>query len=415
MRMQLAVQRRRIHQHDRAQQAGRNVAAEVHNRRAGRRQRFRAVGLVRPRRCRVIGRIGEPVLVNRQAARRPHQARNRIRPQIDRHRRRRRVAVLVGDRVHERIEPFLARRRRVREGAVAVIDRHALGGRRRHRNARRQNHPIGAEQIVSQRGGDRKRRAFRHRKRAVSVRLRHVVDDRDVEADRQRVAVTVGDLNRHPGQRDRVLQRAVGVFQRLRQRRRIGVGHIARARTRRRAHQMNADDLARSRTDGANQIAAAIERKHHALAVMRMQLAVQRRRIHQHNRAQQAGRNVAAEVHNRGAGRRQRFRAVGLVRPRRCRVIGRIGEPVLVNRQAARRPHQARNRIRPQIDRHRRRRRVAVLVGDRVHERIEPFLARRRRVREGAVAVIDRHALGGRRRHRNARRQNHPIGAETDR
>ena len=47
-----------------------------------------------------------------------HQARNRIRPQIDRHRRRRRVAVLVGDRVQERIEPFLARRRRVGEGAV---------------------------------------------------------------------------------------------------------------------------------------------------------------------------------------------------------------------------------------------------------------------------------------------------------
>ena len=148
---------------------------------------------------------------------------------------------------------------------------------------------------------------------------------------------------------------------------------------------------------------------------MRMQLAVQRRRIHQHNRAQQVGRNVVAEVDNRRAARRQRLRAVGLVSPRRYRVIGRIGEPVLVNRQVARRPHQARNRIRPQIDRHRRRRRVAVLVGDRVLERIEPFLARRRRVGEGAVAVIDRHALGGRRRHRNPRRRVDAIGAQTDR
>ena len=52
--------------------------------------------------------------------------------------------------------------------------------------------------------------------------------------------------------------------------------HIARAGTRNRAHQMNADDLGRSRT--ANQIAAR-QRKHHALAVMRMQLAVQRRRM----------------------------------------------------------------------------------------------------------------------------------------
>ena len=71
---------------------------------------------------------------------------------------------------------------------------------------------------------------------------------------------------------------------------------------------------------------------------MRMQLAVQRRRIHQHNRAQQVGRNVAAEVDNRRAARRQRLRAVGLVSPRRYRVIGRIGEPVLVNRQVGRRP-----------------------------------------------------------------------------
>ena len=174
---------------------------------------------------------------------------------------------------------------------------------------------------------------------------------------------------------------------------------------------MNADDLGRSRTDGANQIADADQRKRHALAVMRMQLAVQRRRIHQHNRAQQVGRNVVAEVDNRRAGRRQRPRAGGLVGTRRQRVIGRIGEPVLVNRQVGRR-HQARNRIRPQIDRHRRRRRVAVLVGDRVLERIEPFLARRRRVGEGAVAVIDRRALGGRRRHRNPGRRVDAIGAE---
>ena len=185
MRMQLAVQRRRIHQHNRAQQVGRNVVAEVDNRRAGRRQRLRAVGLVSPRRYRVIGRIGEPVLVNRQVGRR-HQARDKIRRKRDRYRRRRRVAVLVGDRVLERIEPFLARRRRVSEGAVAVIDRHALGGRRRHRNPRRQNHPIGAKQIVSQRGGDQKRRAFRHRKRAVIVRLRNVVDDVDQDRARSR-------------------------------------------------------------------------------------------------------------------------------------------------------------------------------------------------------------------------------------
>ena len=68
---------------------------------------------------------------------------------------------------------------------------------------------------------------------------------------------------------------------------------------------------------------------------MRMQLAVQRRRIHQHNRAQQVGRNVVAEVHNRRAARRQRPRAGGLVSTRRYRVIGRNGEPVLVNRQVA--------------------------------------------------------------------------------
>ena len=56
-----------------------------------------------------------------------------------------------------------------------------------------------------------------------------------------------------------------------------------------------------------------IQRKRHALAVQRLQLAVQRRRVHQHNRAQQVGRNVVAEVDNRRAGRRQRLRAVGLV------------------------------------------------------------------------------------------------------
>src|SRR6185503_19016207 len=69
-------------------------------------------------------------------------------------------------------------------------------------------------------------------------------------------------------------------------------------------------------------------RKRHALAVMRMQLAVQGRRIHQHNRAQQVGRNVAAEVHNRRAALRQKTSARCLVSTRRYRVIGRIAESV---------------------------------------------------------------------------------------
>ena len=156
----------------------------------------------------------------------------------------------------------------------------------------------------------------------------------------QRVAVLVGGLDRHPRQRDAVLQRAVGVLQRLRQCRRIGVGHIARGRTRGRAHQMNADDLGRSRTDGANQIAAR-QRKRHALAVMRMQLAVQRRRIHQHNRLEQVGRNVVAEVDNRRAALRQRpVLAVSSVRAV-SRVIGRKRKPVLVNRQVGRRHHDS--------------------------------------------------------------------------
>ena len=109
-----------------------------------------------------------------------------------------RVAVLVGDRVGEAVRAGLAGRRRVGEGAVAVIDRRALGrppsspqppspGRRRRRRTRRCR--VHAE---------RDRRVFRRRKRTVIVRLRHVVDDRDVEAALGGVGVLVGDLNRHP-------------------------------------------------------------------------------------------------------------------------------------------------------------------------------------------------------------------------
>ena len=103
---------------------------------------------------------------------------------------------------------------------------------------------------------------------------------------------------------------------------------------------MNADDLGRSRTDGANQIAgpssANVTLWPSSVCSWPSRAGVSTSTID----ADQVGRNVVAEVDNRRAARRQQLRAVGLVSPRRYRVIGRKRKPVLVNRQVGRRHHR---------------------------------------------------------------------------
>ena len=151
------------------------------------------------------------------------------------------------------------------------------------------------------------------------------------------------------------------MLQRLRQRRRVGVGHIARARTRGRAHQMNADDLGRSRTCQPDRRPTAQTSRsgRHAYAAGRPAPPYPPAQS-----SREGWRNVVAEVDNRRAALRQRpVLAVSSVRAV-SRVIGRNAEPVLVNRQVGRRPPGS-DRIRPR-HRQRRGRGVAVLVGDRV-------------------------------------------------
>ena len=74
MRMQLIVQSQRIHQRNRRRQVGRNVVAEVDNRRPARRQRPRARGLVVRAVTVSLAAVSEPVLVNRQVGRRHHDS-----------------------------------------------------------------------------------------------------------------------------------------------------------------------------------------------------------------------------------------------------------------------------------------------------------------------------------------------------
>ena len=164
-RRQLVVQRRRIHQHNRAQQVGRNVVAELHLRSAGRPSaspscpsRSQRRDLVRLRVARnpsssTVRLVADTRLGTESVPRSTVTVAVDVSPSW---------SVIV---YCEGIEPFLARRRRVGEGAVAVVDRRRPwrppsspqppSPGRRHRR----------QQIVGQRGGDQKRRAFRHRKR----------------------------------------------------------------------------------------------------------------------------------------------------------------------------------------------------------------------------------------------------------
>ena len=166
-----------------------------------------------------------------------------------------------------------------------------------------------------------------------------------------------------------VLQQAVGVLERLRQRRRVGVGHIARAGTRSRALQMNADNLGRSRTTVPTRSpmpsSANVTLWPSCVCSWPSSAAVSTSTIESRRLAGTSLPKLTTAVPLC----RQQTRAGGLVSPRRQRVIGRNGNPssstvrlvvdtTLGTESAA------------SVDRQRRGRGVAVLVGDRVVEGI---------------------------------------------
>ena len=187
----------------------------------------------------------------------------------------------------------------------------------------------------------------------------------------RRVAVLVGDPERHPGQRDRC----------SRSRRRRAPAAATASSNRCRSHRPRQDPPPRSPDGcGSPRSPSAVPTRSPPpssanvtlLPFSRLQLAVEASRVHaaRSSPAGSAGTSLPKFTTTVPLCR-QRLRAVGLVRrARSARRSAAVREPVLVDRQVRRRPHQARNRIRRQRRPSPSPSRCRRLVGDRVAEAV---------------------------------------------
>ena len=124
------------------------------------------------------------------------------------------------------------------------------------------------------------------------LRVGNIVEYRKAERPASVVAVAVGHPEGHATQRHGILGSGNRVLHRLRQRGRIRVNDVARSRARSRPGDRDANHFGPfNRPGAADQLAAAgarigLEREHHVLVGQCLELAIERRGIEQHNRAE---------------------------------------------------------------------------------------------------------------------------------